>query len=310
VNESHRKYVLAESLGRISCVRTNLQLAGSIGAYCCLAVTAMRVASPIIVAATWVGMAFLLFGMMTVMHEAAHGNLYRSRHANRLAGVLAGCALLLCWSIYRSFHLQHHGATRTVLDPERQPQRFTSACDFLRLLIVGPSFLAGLWRYTAGTLRGRRPFFVRAAAVREHIREEVLLLLIGYALLLPVAATHPLLLLRVWLAPLTIMYAYVFPLLTVPEHLYGRGSVSAYENTRTVTSNAALRWAVWNANFHTAHHLAPGVPFHRLPRLDELIIAEARLREESYIRFYWKLLRGFLSARHVAAQKRPAQSRE
>jgi len=27
----------------------------------------------------------------------------------------------------------------------------------------------------------------------------------------------------------------------------------------------------WNANYHAEHHLLPAVPFHRLPKLHELV---------------------------------------
>jgi fatty acid desaturase len=39
----------------------------------------------------------------------------------------------------------------------------------------------------------------------------------------------------------------------------------------------------WNANYHAEHHLAPGVPFHALPRLHELVGGRLAALEPSYL---------------------------
>jgi fatty acid desaturase len=75
---------------------------------------------------------------------------------------------------------------------------------------------------------------------------------------------------KVWLAPLAFLYLVLFPFVLLSEHYGGQPDPSALRNTRTVRSNALVRWAYWNNNFHAEHHLVPAVPYDKLPRLHEL----------------------------------------
>ena len=43
-------------------------------------------------------------------------------------------------------------------------------------------------------------------------------------------------------------------------------------NTRTVRTNALMRWLLWNMPYHTAHHSYPIVPFHHLPALHRAVV--------------------------------------
>ena len=53
------------------------------------------------------------------------------------------------------------------------------------------------------------------------------------------------------------------------EHTGLPNAGTQIEKTRTVTSNAAVRWLMWNMPLHTAHHAYPAVPFHHVPALHE-----------------------------------------
>jgi len=45
-------------------------------------------------------------------------------------------------------------------------------------------------------------------------------------------------------------------------------------NTRSTRTNAVLRWLAWQMQYHTAHHVFPAVPFHRLHELHKLLFAD------------------------------------
>src|SRR5690606_1435228 len=99
-----RKRIASEGLDRPSAGRTHARLVGLLGTYFGIYAAAEYVAVAVVWPIAWIAMGFVLFGVPAMMHEAIHGNLYRSKLANRAAGVLGGSLILLCWSTFRSFH--------------------------------------------------------------------------------------------------------------------------------------------------------------------------------------------------------------
>jgi fatty acid desaturase len=61
----------------------------------------------------------------------------------------------------------------------------------------------------------------------------------------------------------------------------------------TIVSNPLVRFVFWNTNYHAAHHLTPGVPFHAIERVDALIAPDVapRWRVRSYLAFHGARLR-------------------
>jgi fatty acid desaturase len=53
-------------------------------------------------------------------------------------------------------------------------------------------------------------------------------------------------------------------------------------NTRTTFAHRAMRWLSWEMPWHTAHHVAPTVPFHRLGELSAEIESGLKSTAESY----------------------------
>jgi fatty acid desaturase len=72
-----------------------------------------------------------------------------------------------------------------------------------------------------------------------------------------------LLLVAYWLPLFLVMPAAM--VLSIPEHYGLWGTPDVMRNTRTVRSNAVVRYFTWNGNYHAEHHLYPSIPFHRLP---------------------------------------------
>ena len=86
------------------------------------------------------------------------------------------------------------------------------------------------------------------------------------------------------------------------EHLGLPHGDNVLANTRSTRTNALLRWACWQMQYHTAHHAFPGVPFHRLRELNEEIFVKRGSAPPSmtYLGFQLAVLRAFAHGRTEA----------
>ena len=216
------------------------------------------------------------------LHETTHRTPFRSLRLNRLVGWVAGFLLLLPPEGFRLFHLAHHRHTQ---DPERDPELLgappLTSARYVWILSGLPYWWAqgkGLVRAALG--RGLGPW-VPAAARGRVIREARLYLWLYAALL---AATIALLTpwpLLLWVVPVLLGQP-VLRWVLLAEHRGCPLSEDRYLNTRTTLAGRAMAWLFWNANLHAEHHLAPGVPFHALPRLHRHLHDRLRNLEPSY----------------------------
>ena len=249
-------------------------LAASWSLYVLLALLALRTPLFIRIPA-WLAMGWLLLGNGAIVHEATHRHLFRSAAANRVAGAVAGVAVLLPWGVYRPYHLSHHRYTVAIEDPEGPPLQFRSRLEYPLLALGGVAFLVRLLGFGIATAVGRPPAWLRSTAQRRAAVTDTVLCFAAIAVVVRFALSNFATLCTVWLIPWLIALLIVVPLVLVTEH-YGAsvGTVEAADNTRTVVSNGVVRWMYWNNNFHTAHHQLPTVVFQSLPELDRLIGGE------------------------------------
>lgn len=226
-------------------------------------------------------------GLGILMHDAAHGLLFRRRSWNEAAGILCGLPTLLSLSAYRLAHLPHHRFERGAMDP-----------DELENLTRNPRALAGLFVlvFLFGDLLGFYrvgPFNARSARPRERRR-----ILAEYALIVGVFGALFLAL------PLgTLAHLWIFPALvarqlsnvrTLAEHVL-TGHDDRWSVTRTVVSNRFVAFFMCNANYHIEHHLFPAAPWYHLPEIHRRIRDELTRRGSqvapSYARFLLDLAR-------------------
>ena len=66
---------------------------------------------------------------------------------------------------------------------------------------------------------------------------------------------------------------------------------SQIERTRTVKSNAWVRWWMWNMPYHAEHHAHPGVPFHALSILHARYAGRLANLSRGYLAFHAEALR-------------------
>ncbi len=231
-------------------------------------------------------------GLVILMHEGVHRILFRDPLLNRWVAFACGLPAFLSVTAYRVGHLPHHRHERGAGDPDelenftRDPRALAGLfCliflfgDFFGLYRVGP---LNAWR-TSG--RERRDVLVEYGIIAGVFAAAFALVPID-------------LLLHVWVFP-ALVARQLTNVRTLAEHvLTGHGDrVTA---TRTVTSNRFVSFFMCNLNYHTAHHLYPGVPWYNLPRLHRLLDSELRLAGAqvypSYSRFLMDLGRFVLRA--------------
>lgn len=254
---------LALPCGSLAIARASVILGGyalAIGAVLALPSTA----------AWWAGASlapaagFVLAGFFNAAHDCVHRTHVCGARGNRIAGVLWSVPVLSNFSLYRRSHLIHHRRTGIAGDTET-PHQFAGVADYLRS-VSG----IGYWRFALGTIarcwRGSFPTHVTSRADRRAANVDNAVLTVWLAVMLAATLAFPRALAIAYWLPLAWSAPWMI-LLAIPEHHGLHGAAARASNTRSVTSNAVLRFVQWNANFHADHHRFPGVPAVHLARL-------------------------------------------
>ncbi len=290
-----RSEVVARRLTAVSPRTTVAHLALAWGPALALAVVGVVAREPVVWVVAWSVIAWAMVGNAAIGHEAVHGHLFASRRWNTLVGTVALVTILGSFATFRCFHLEHHARTGREGDPERTPLNFSTRRLYLAVMILGGVLvLFENSAYTLVTIIGRPPRWVRADRQRRAVRVNALVLLAVVAGLVAGLVVDPWLVIDVWVVPYLLGVCVVLPVLLVPEHYGATGRDGILETTRSIRSNAFVRWAYWNNNFHAAHHLVPAVPYDKIGLVDELLeeegMSEPRWRLRSYTQFHLGLL--------------------
>jgi fatty acid desaturase len=217
----------------------------------------------------------VLIFLFTLEHEAVHGTAFRSAWINRTAAEVTGFLVVVPPRWFRYFHFAHHRHTQ---DPERDPELATpkphDRWSYVR-------HLSGLpyWKAEIGTIinnaLGRSVGCYVPPAARSRVIAEARAYLAGYAAFAAVAFatgwTWPL---ELWLVPLIAGQPFLRAYL-LAEHGACPLVADMLANTRTTFASRFVRFLAWNMPYHTAHHVLPVVPFHRLRTLTAIL--ETRL---------------------------------
>ncbi len=225
-----------------------------------------------------------LVALFTPLHETTHRTPFRSLWLNRAVGWLAGFVLVLPPEGFRLFHLAHHRHTQ---DPARDPE------------LIGEPVTAAtprgyLWRLTGLPYwRSQIALVVRVAggrvvepwvpsASRRHLVIEARLFLVGY-LGIAVAALATRSAWPMWLHVVPVLLGQpALRVVLMAEHGGLPRVADRLVNARTTHAGRLVKALFWNANYHAEHHLAPGVPFHALPRLHARIAERLGARAHGY----------------------------
>jgi fatty acid desaturase len=225
-------------------------------------------------------------------HELSHWTVFRTGWLNEWVGRLFGFVLFYPRTFDQVQHMAHHRFTQDwVRDGELARQRYTMA-----------SYLLWMSGITYWYTRWRRILRFSCAIVTEpylpakrhaELIREARLHLAGYASMAGVSlAVHSGAAVILWLAPMLAMKS-VHQLQNTIEHLGLTHEDNVLANTRSTRTNA---------QYHTAHHAFPGVPFHRLHELNEAIFTSRGTAPPSmtYLGFQMAVFRAFASGKTEA----------
>ncbi|MBF6567794.1 MAG: fatty acid desaturase family protein [Candidatus Binataceae bacterium] len=243
--------------------------------------------SPYLFVAVAVSIGARQHALLILMHEATHYRLCKSKRLNDSVG-----ELLLAWPFfvtlraYRRNHIAHHKHMNTAQDPDlvrklddpnwQFPKRGTEIAAMLLSDLLGLNTIA-LIRLSRTFAAGEEP------PPRSYILSRAGFYLIALALLIGTGTLH--LFLLYWVVPYFTWLAMVLHLRSIAEHFAipeNNGLPAGLRTTRTGLIERLLI-APNNVGYHAEHHLFPGVPFYRLPKLHRLLEPKTEFRDIAHI---------------------------
>jgi fatty acid desaturase len=235
----------------------------------------------------------VLIFLFTLEHEAIHGTAFRTSWLNRAAAEVAGFLVIVPPRWFRYFHFAHHRHTQDrQRDPELETPKPNGWWGYVRHLSGLPYWKAQI-SAILGNAMGRQPGSYVPASARARVIAEARCYLTAYAgfavLCIVTGWTWPL---ALWLVPLLLGQPFLRAYL-LAEHGACPLVADMLANTRTTFTNRFVRFLAWNMPYHTAHHVLPVVPFHRLGTLTGLLehrlatTAQGYLDAHRQIRSHW-----------------------
>jgi fatty acid desaturase len=244
-------------------------------------------------------------GLAILMHDAAHGLLFRTRRLNDFAGQwLCAFPVGTDLHLYRPYHLKHHRFTQQAEDPD-----LVLSAPFP---ITRASLKRKLWRDISGrtgtTRRKQQIMLTWGSETGLSWTERWARLqqggLVGFVIVNALlwaglaAAGYWWLYPALWLLPLLTWYQLVSRIRNIAEHAVVPDNDDALRNTRTTLAGPLTRLllAPYWVNYHLEHHLLLSLPCWKLPAAHKLLLAKG-LREKMEVRnSYAEVLRMATSA--------------
>jgi fatty acid desaturase len=242
----------------------------------------------------WLLQGFMMVGYLSVSHDGAHLSLFHRPWQNLLCGRLCSLVILQCFSVYRSYHMEHHAHVATDLDPEPSGA-FENLLDYL-ICLSGVQFAWEMAWTGIDALRGKFADYLKTPASRRAARIDALCLLVWIGLMVALTVVSPLYGLNLYWGPLLFYFpAVIYSGLL--EHYGCDRSRDALANTRSVRPSRIYNFFDWNAGYHAEHHLFPAMPSRSYPAVAELLGDQLVYVETSYFQFHCRLIKSLLTDR-------------
>ena len=241
--------------------------------------------------AAWLYGTTLVF-LFAPLHETVHYTAFRSRWINRAVSAVCGWILVLPPRFFRGFHLEHHRYTQ---DPERDPELAVAPprtwYDYL-WRVSGFEYWTSRARTTLAHATGRVAEPYIAPSERARVVREARLYLASYAVIAAgSAAVGSAAMLWIWLVPVVLGQP-MLRLYLLAEHTGCPMVPDMLANSRTVHTNAIVRFLAWNMPYHAEHHAYAAVPFHALPRVHAALAPYVKVQSQGYASVHRELVRG------------------
>jgi fatty acid desaturase len=251
--------------------------------------------------------------LAVMMHEAAHGTLFRRKWLNdRVADWICARPVGADVARYRKHHLGHHAHTGTERDPDlglasafpvtpasmaRKLARDVSGVSGLRRLIGLLLMDAELLTYNVGGDARRVAYRGFGGHARALVRNGSGAVLANGVMLAALAATGHTWVYAAWAVANLTTYGLFLRIRSIAEHACMERSADPLRNTRTTRANVLARVTVapLNVGHHLEHHLLPTVPYFRLPELGRALVERGAMPEASTAPGYVAVLRAAIS---------------
>ncbi len=208
----------------------------------------------IILAAYFLG-AFADHALFVMIHECAHGLLFKNRSANRLAGILANLPQLFPSSVsFERYHIKHHsfqGVHELDADlPNRWEARLINNYFIGKVtwLLFYPFFQV----FRVSRLKEIKPFdkWIALNLVMEVVFVTAIWLLFG---------------------PRAIVYLLLSFFFSVGLHPLGARWIQehylTHKEQETYSYYGVLNTVAFNVGYHNEHHDFPSIPWNKLPKI-------------------------------------------
>ena len=258
---------------------------------------------------------YFLFGMLVLIngvlisflgwagagHEYFHGTAFKNKKINRILFRVFSTLTWNNWGWFEVSHQLHHKYTMHTLDPEAPDRRGKGITPFRLFWLItidvpfllrrGRILLLNIFGIVPGMSVELRDFF-RAkpqfiSKVRLGASSVWLYQLLTVCLLWQFI---PLLAILNALSPFT--FTFINKIVEINQHLRMKYHAQDFrQNSRTIRFSRVLEFLYSNMNFHSEHHMFPGVPYYRLPSLNAYLVAHGIVEKPE---------KGFVAAAKIA----------
>lgn len=257
---------------------------------------------------TWI-LCFILLGrqqlaLAIMMHDGAHGRLYKNPKANDYLGQLFTAApLFFSQDSYRKFHLKHHCAPLAHNDPDISliggyPIPGKSFARKLLRDLFGVSYFKfiGYFFYKPRKAKSSAPQS-EESALSGHKRLPLwyqassVAVVNGVFLGILWLLGHPALYFIFWMLPMMTILQVLLRIRGVAEHAGYEANANQMLCSRTVLNPLqAFFFAPHQVNYHMEHHQYPSIPYFNLPEAHRLLRKRGSLPQKNIYRGYGQIV--------------------
>ena len=243
-------------------------------------------------------------GLAILMHDAAHGTLFRSSKLNNLVGEwFCGSTIHAELGAYRRYHLRHHKHTQTSDDPDlvlSAPFPISRA-SLLRKLFRDITGQTGLKLILLPRIKNA---IKKCGSGRHTDSEKYAQSFKSPSIVHPLYCNSVMFAIMMvfgdwwwwfafWLLPLLTWFQVVVRLRNIAEHAGIEFSSSKLQNVRTTSVNflTQLFVAPYWVNYHLEHHLMMYVPCWRLSKMHKILVSKGYAPKLKLTKGYLAVLR-------------------